>query len=149
MNEYLIDIMRLVGQGYCCAQIPIIMVQEIHNCQNIGLARALSALCRGFPNTSGPCGALLGGACLLGYFAGKGAPGQEEHERLPLMLEEYATWFHSYCADHHGGSNCNQIVKGDQPEPETCCEIMAMSYAKALEILVENGINPEEDPVGE
>ncbi len=146
MDDYQIDILRLASQGYCCVQIPLLLVLEAHGRQNHGLMRALSPLCHGFPDASGTCGSLIGGACVLGYFAGKGEPGSDADERLPLMLEELTEWFKGRTLPQFGGLKCSDIVKSGQPEPTICGGLIADTHLQALSILVENGFDPNEDP---
>jgi len=146
MDDFPFDILRLAGQGFCCAQIPVQLILETHGRENSALTRTLSALCHGFPDTSGPCGALLGGACLLGYFAGKGSAATEADERLPLMQSELGEWFREQCRGRFAGINCVDITGDGQPDQEVCGNLIIQTHAKVLELLLENGYDPQEDP---
>ena len=44
MNEYDLDILRLGGQGYCCAQIVVLLALEMQGVENFGLVRAMAGL---------------------------------------------------------------------------------------------------------
>jgi hypothetical protein len=142
MNEYAVDILRLAGQGYCCTQIVLQLALELQGRENPGLIRAVSALCHGFPNTDGACGALSGAACLLGLYAGKGGPDEEEHERLPLMLAELSEWFRGYSAQRSIGIICSEIVGDGKPDTTVCGSLISDCYGQAMTILVENGFDP-------
>ena len=143
MNEYDFDILRLAGQGYCCAQIVVQLGIELQGKENRGLVRAMSALCHGFPDNRGTCGALTGAACLLGYYAGKGVHDEEEHERLALMFAELGEWFERQYASLYGGISCSDIVDDGKPDTAICGGLVSACYGQAMTILVENGFDPE------
>lgn len=143
MKEYDLDILRLAGQGYCCTQIVLRLALELQGRENAGMIRAVSALCHGFPNTDGACGALSGAACLLGYYAGKGRPDEEEDERLALMLAELADWFAGYSASKFRGISCGELVGDGKPDPTVCGSLISDCYGQAMTILVENGFDPQ------
>lgn len=146
MDDFQIDILRLASQGFCCAQIPVQLILEAHGRENKALTRTLSALCHGFPDSAGPCGALLGGACLLGYFAGKGAAESDADERLALMQSELGEWFTEQCQNRFTGINCIDITGNGQPDQEICGNLIIATHSKVLELLLENGFDPQEDP---
>lgn len=146
MDDFQFDILRLGSQGFCCAQIPVQLMLEAHGRENSGLMRTLSALCHGFPDNSGVCGALLGGAALLGYFAGKGSAESEADERLALMQNELGEWFKDRCANRFSGIDCVDITGDGSPDQEVCGSLIAETHAKVLELLMENGFDPQEDP---
>ena len=142
MNEYDLDIFRLANQGYCCSQIVMQLGLDIQGKENPGLIRALSALCHGFPENRGVCGALSGAGCLLAYYAGKGSPDCEENKRLPLMLSEIAQWFDNHCTQHSHGILCQEIVPDGKPDTVLCGSLLSACYGQAMTILVENGFDP-------
>ncbi|WP_028584778.1 DVU_1555 family C-GCAxxG-C-C protein [Desulfogranum mediterraneum] len=142
MREYDLEILRLAGQGYCCSQMVLQLALEMEGRENAGLIRALAALCHGFPATSGSCGALTGAACLLGYYGGKGGAEQEEDKRLPLMLDELADWFASYCGERRLGTSCSDIVSHGIADSALCGSLISACYGQAMTILVEHGFEP-------
>lgn len=142
MNDYDLDILRLHTQGFCCAQIIVQMALEMQGVENPGLVRAMSGLCVGFSSPQGACGALTGAACLIAYYAGKGAAAEEADDRLPLMLSELSEWFEEYATARFGGISCSAIVPDGRPDASVCGELVSECYGKALTILVENGIDP-------
>lgn len=142
MKEYYLDILRLANQGYCCSQIVVQLALDLQGRENHGLIRALAALCHGFPGNKGACGALTGAGCLLAYYGGKGSPEEEEHERLPLMLDELGQWFENHCAKRSHSIFCQDIVVDGQPDTTICGELLSACYGQAMTILVENGFDP-------
>lgn len=142
MNEYDLDILRLHTQGFCCAQIIVLMALEMQGVENPGLVRAMSGLCVGFSSSQGACGALTGAACLIASYAGKGTAAEEADDRLPLMLSELAEWFEEYATARFGGISCSAIVPDGRPDASVCGGMVSECYGKALTILVENGIDP-------
>ena len=145
MNDDLtLEIMRLAGAGYCCAQIvPLTGLQEMGK-DNPDLMRAAGALCFGLGDCQGPCGVLTGGALLLGLHAGKGTDDEARHERLTLMLSEYSEWFKELATGKYGGFTCAMIVDGEcgKPNKERCPDLITLGIQKVREILVENGFDP-------
>ena len=64
------------------------------------------------------CGALTGGACLLGLYAGRGSLDEDEDERLNLMITELVEWFSDEYGEMYGGIHCETIL-GDDPNNRT------------------------------
>ncbi len=84
---------ELRSQGFFCSQILILMGLELQGKENPDLVRAVHALAGGIGFTGETCGALTGGACMLGLYAGKGEPTHEEDPRLMFMLQDLVKWF--------------------------------------------------------
>lgn len=148
MNDYDLDILRLGHAGYCCAQIVVLLGLEQCGVDNPGLARAMSGLCYGFSSSQGACGVLTGGACLLAWYAGKGAVDEEAHERLPLMLSQLSEWFEEYTRERFGGIQCSNIVSDGQPNPTVCGGLVGECFGRVMAILMENGLDPQSAPHG-
>lgn len=144
MNEYDLDIMRLGGQGFCCAQIVVLLALEMQGEENPGLVRAMSGLCNGCASSMCTCGVLTGGACLLAYYAGKGTPEEQKSDKLPLMLEELSDWFNGYAGELYGGITCDVIVPDGKPDQQKCGSLLSECYGQILRILVDNGFDPGE-----
>ncbi len=144
MNEYDFDILKLARQGYCCSQIVLQLALDLQGVDNPGLIRAMSGLCHGFSASRGACGAFTGAACLIAYYAGKGTPEEETHNRLPLMLSELAAWFEDYGAGRFGGIACSDIVTDSTPDTSVCGGLVAECFGRAMAILTENGFDPAE-----
>jgi C_GCAxxG_C_C family probable redox protein len=88
------------------------------------------------------CGALTGGASLLGLYAGKGTPEQEEDPRLIFMVEDLVNWFKAEYSEQFGGIRCEEIIAGNSQNQATRCPILVKGvFQKAKELLVENGFD--------
>lgn len=142
MDDFNLDILRLAHQGYCCSQIVMQLALDLQGQSNPGLIRAMAWLCHGFSATRGTCGAVTGAACLIAYYAAKGKPHEEPHDRLPLMLSELALWFEKYGTSRFGSINCADIVKDGQPDTAICGGLVSECFDRAITILMENGIDP-------
>jgi hypothetical protein len=144
MNETSLRVMQLVGQGFCCSQILLILGLEAQGQQNPALVRAANGLCKGFGSRDEVCGALSGGACLLALYAGKGAPGEERHDRYELLLSSMVDWFRETVRAQYGGITCDHIVgKGlPAPDPTRCGPLVVQTFERAMALLLENGIDP-------
>lgn len=145
MDDATMRVMQHAASGYCCSQIIMLFALEAQGRENPALVRAMSGACHGLGDCSGPCGALTAAVCVLGLYAGKGDDTEEAHERFPLMRSEIIEWFQSEIGGQYGGTRCLDIL-GDKecgsPNPERCPGVVAATWGKCLEILVENGLDP-------
>jgi len=136
--EELERIRELKMQGYFCSQIILLMGLELQGKDNPDLVRAMNSLAGGIGFNGLLCGALSGGAALLGLYAGKGLPEEEQDGRLDLMLGELVYWFKAEYGDK--GVNCDDILEGRQENIHLRCPgMVAAVFQKCKEILVENG----------
>jgi len=135
------DRMRaLKQQGFYCSQIILIMGLEMQGKTNPDLVRAMHGLAGGIGFTGDLCGALTGGASLLGLYAGKGMPEQQEDPRLIFMVEDLVKWFKAEYAEQFGGIRCEEILAGDSQNQVRRCPVMVAGvFQKVKELLVENG----------
>ena len=124
-------LLRLARQGFECAQILMILALDIEGASNPELIRAMSGLNGGMGRSGGACGVMTGGACVLGYFAGKGEAEEPEHSCAREIVAEYTQWFKSrFCGD------CRDIIGGDFSKClVTCAPIMRDGFEKILELL--------------
>jgi len=148
-----IRVMQLRAQGFCCAQIMVLLALEDLGRDNPELVRAAHGLCFGLGDFRGPCGALGGGVLALGLYAGKGAPQEEAHPQLPCMLEALGDWFRQTMTQRHGGFLCSEILGVDldgldcggdlpRPEPSRCGPAIVDTNAQIQSILAEYGLDP-------
>jgi len=145
MNETFIRLMTLGSKGYTCSQIMIIMALEAQGETNPALTRAMAGLSYGCGNSRGTCGALTGGACVLGLYAGKGTDEEASSELLLPMTQELSDWFRERTTEF-GGIICEAIVgeAGPDASRQTCGALVAETFEKAMEILIKSGIDPAE-----
>jgi hypothetical protein len=84
---------RTLGrQGLFCSQILVTLGLELQGKQNPDLVRSAHGLCCGL-GTGEVCGALTGGACLLGLYAGRGTIDEDDNPLLLFMLDSLVEWF--------------------------------------------------------
>ena len=138
-----LDRMReLKQQGFFCSQILLILGMELQGKENPDLLRAMNALAGGIGFTGETCGALTGGACLLGLYAGKGTPEQEEDPRLLFMSEDLVRWFKDEFGQKYGGIRCEEILsEGGKDMGSRCPAIVLGTFQKVKNLLVENGFD--------
>jgi hypothetical protein len=132
-------LLELGSAGYQCSQILVLLGLELQGRQNPGLVRSMQGLCQGM-SAGETCGALTGGACLLGLYAGRGEREDDDDPRLLFMLEEFVEWFRSGYGESYGGVRCDDIV-GDSGRlmADRCPGMVLGVYRKVKDLLVENG----------
>lgn len=135
-----LDRMAELGrQGYFCSQILVQLGLELQGKENPDLIRSMHGLCGGL-GVGELCGAATGGAALLGLYAGKGSPEDEDDPVLLLMLDRLVDWFKSEYGQPYGGIRCEEILGQDAQFMATRCpEMVRGVYQKVKELLVENG----------
>ncbi len=135
-------IRELRQQGFYCSQILMIMGMDLQGKDDPDLVRAMHGLAGGLGFSGELCGALTGGASLLGLYAGKGLPEQEEDPLLNFMVMDLVKWFKAEYAEQFGGIRCSEILAGDsQNRAVRCPMLVAGVYQKAKELLVEKGFD--------
>jgi C_GCAxxG_C_C family probable redox protein len=127
--------MELSFQGYNCSQILVLLALEARERSNPELVRAMSGLLAGM-GCGKTCGALTGGCCLLGLYAGKADANENADPRLETMLTEFVEWFEEEFTSLYGGINCAEIVQDDaRLRLFRCPDIVRRTYEKLKEIL--------------
>ena len=146
MSDGLFRLFELHRRGFNCSQMLIILGLEVQDKENPDLVRSMTGLGGGLGFSGGMCGALTGGVCLLGLYAGRGAPGEHEHDRFLLMVSELAEWFSSEAGRQYGGINCVDIIGEEALAARSvnpaCAGLVAGTWNKVQEILAESGIDP-------
>jgi hypothetical protein len=142
MTEETIRMIQLAQQGFHCSQILLTMGLDAQGKTDPDLIRAMSGLAGGLGFSGDTCGALTGGACLLGLYAGKGAVEEEEDPRLNLMIGELVEWFSAEYGQLYGGIHCESIL-GDDPRNRSarCPTLVLGTYEKVKTLLLENGLD--------
>ncbi len=144
MSDTMMRMIPLQAEGYPCSQMMMIMALEEQGQANPGLVRAMAGLAKGLGFSSGTCGALTAGACILALYAAKADPGEHPLECFKPMLSQLNEWFEQQVRDY-GGSRCFQITEekaGSMEMNVRCGSIIAATYDQVMAILVENGIDP-------
>ena len=131
---------ELKQQGFYCSQILVMLGLEAQGKQNPDLVRAMQGLAGGLGFYGDTRGALTGGACLLGLYAGKGLPEEPEALHLDFMIRELVEWFKDGFGQEYGGIRCENILSGTpKNQPLRCPTIVAGTFQQIKEILVANG----------
>jgi C_GCAxxG_C_C family probable redox protein len=129
-------------QGFYCSQIVLLQGMEQMGKSNPDLVRAMHGLAGGLGFSGELCGALTGGASLLGLYAGKGTPEQEEDPKLDFMIQDLVKWFKAEYGEQFGGIRCEEILAGNNQNKMTRCPLMVSGVIqKVNELLVENGFD--------
>ncbi len=140
MDNELEQLMVLRRQGFYCSQMILLQGLEMTGKSNPDLVRAMHGLAGGLGFSGELCGALTGGASLLGLYAGKGTPEQPEDPRLDFMIQDLVKWFKAEYGEQFGGLRCETILAGDSQNKAVRCPLMVVGVLqKVKELLVENG----------
>lgn len=136
---------QLVTQGFCCSQIMLILGLDEQGKENPDLIKAMHGLCGGIGRSGKTCGALTGGACLIGLKAGKGTPDESGHPEINLMINDLMEWF----TNTQGSIECEGILKQPLAEgsayPMQCGNIVSTTFDKVQEILAAYSADSELD----
>ncbi len=143
MDDFTLTRMKdLKQQGFFCSQILMTLALELQGQENVDLIRAMNGLAGGLGFSGETCGALTGGACVLGLYAGKGKPAEEENLRLNSMIIDLVRWFKDGYGREYGSIFCENILSGDVQNLATRCPTMVSgTFQKVKELLVENGFD--------
>lgn len=147
MSEAMFRMFELAQQGFSCSQILLQLGLEAQGKSDPDLIRAMAGLAGGMGFSGETCGALTGGACLLGLYAGKGTAEEQPREKFDLMVSELVDWFKDKHTSEYGGYNCSDIL-GDELQYKLvsmkCGNIVSEVYEKVKELLLAHGIEPTE-----
>ena len=78
----------------------------------------MTAMGGGIAAKGGPCGALTGGAALLGSILGRDEPGEKDDPALWKACHVFYKRFESEIAEKYGGVNCMDIAGVDWGDRE-------------------------------
>ena len=139
------EILKYGEHGFYCSQVLMLMGLDLQGKENPALVRSMHALAGGIGFSGQNCGALTGGACLLGYYAGRGTSAEEDDDRLYLMLNDLVDWFKKEIGIKYGGIDCERILAGRKDEYAARCPGIVLSvFQKCKELLVEYGYERSE-----
>ncbi len=133
---------ELAQEGYYCSQILMIMGLELQGKTNPDLIASMQGLAGGLGFSGELCGALSGGASLLGLYAGKQNPQDGENPLLRFMIEDLVKWFKQEYGEEFGGIRCEELLAGNSMNQMTRCPLMVSGvFNQVKELLVENGFD--------
>lgn len=145
MNDRQARLMELALHGFGCSQVLVLEALEARGETSPELVRAVSGLHGGLGFSGKICGALTGGCCALGLYAGKGAAGEVEDARLSLMVNDLVDWFEGEYGPRHGGIDCANILQDDPRNRLARCPEIVMAVSEQIaEILRANGYDLEQ-----
>jgi hypothetical protein len=143
-DEMVNRMIQLAENKYNCSQIMMILALEQEGKESPELVRAMSGLGDGCGFFKETCGIMTGAASILAWYAGKGADGEEESEKLLPMLEELGDWFQQDIGAKYAGTRCNEIVGdlvGTDEGKQICGSVIFQTFGRVNEILADNGFN--------
>lgn len=144
MSDTMMRLISLKAKGYPCSQMMMIMALEEQGRENTPLVRAMAGLANGLGICSGSCGALSAGACILALYSARGDDDEKEMVAFNPMLAELNEWFDER-TKAYGGNLCHDITEKQAGSPHMatrCGQLIAETYDKVMQILVDNGIDP-------
>jgi C_GCAxxG_C_C family probable redox protein len=142
MNDEFFRMVELAGHGFYCSQILLFLGLDAQGKENPDLIRAMSGLAGGLGFSGDTCGALTGGACLLGLYAGRGSAEEEEDPKLNLMVSELANWFTAEYSQLYGSIRCKDILADDpRNQARRCPGLVSSTYDRVKSLLAENGFS--------
>ena len=134
------ELVILRKQGFYCSQILVLQGMEMMGKSNPDLIRAMHGLAGGLGFSGELCGALTGGASLLGLYAGKGTAEQPEDPRLDFMIQDLVKWFKAEYTEQFGGIRCEEILAGNSQNQSIRCPVLVNGVLqKVKDLLIENG----------
>lgn len=140
MTELFFKLMELSQAGFYCSQILLIIGLEAQDKENPDLIRAMSGLNGGVGFEGKTCGALTGGACLIGLYTGKGTAEEMEDSRENDMIRELVMWFEQTACQGYAGIDCDDILENDPANRlARCPQLVSETLSKVEEILAANG----------
>jgi C_GCAxxG_C_C family probable redox protein len=126
---------QLASQGFCCSQILLMTGLEAMGKENPDLVRAMHGLCGGLGRSGGTCGALTGGICLIGLYAGKGTAEEEPDPDINVMIWELLDWFDGTYKTRDCLGILHYKLEPDSDYPVQCGGFISDTYNKVMEIL--------------
>lgn len=136
----MIRMVELAQKGFYCSQILLQLGLEAQGKENPDLIRTMAALAGGLGFSGDVCGALTGGACLLGLFAGRGTAEEEEDPRLNIMVNDLLDWFSEEYGHTYGGIHCENILGDDPRNRSVRCPSLVMGvHEKVKALLADSG----------
>lgn len=143
--EELMRMMALKQKGFYCSQILLSMALQDRGEENPALIRAAQGLAGGLGFAGETCGALTGGSCLIGLYAGKGSAEEPDDPRHDQMVQELVLWFKEEHGQKYGGIRCDDILNDEPANMKSRCPTLVVTtYEKANALLAKYGVVGEE-----
>lgn len=141
MDQETMRLIELGRQGFQCSQILLMLGLEAQGKSDPDLIRAMEGLAGGLGFAGEVCGALSGGACLLGLYAGRGRAEENADPRLNMMIGDLVEWFSAEYGARYGGIRCQEILDHEpQARTRRCPGMVLGVLARCKELLREHGL---------
>lgn len=156
MHPLMMEILPWIRQGYCCSQLLILLALRLRNEENPSLVRVANGFCHGIGQSSGPCGMLTGGACVLALYTGRGAETEQANPYFTPLLNEYAEWFYAR-TEAYGSCKCSDVAAGlardageaggdssgpdNKPNPMLCGGLLAECWEKLVDLCADYDVD--------
>ena len=146
MDDTQMMVLELGSKGYSCAQIVVAGGLRLLGRENPDLVRAMAGLAQGVGCSGEICGALSGGVCLIAMHTAKGADNEDPLPEAQPLMNALVEWFREEeCSG--GGISCDAILEDSgacnrQMDAIRCGKLVADVWNRAVNLLVENGIDP-------
>jgi hypothetical protein len=128
--------LELSHQGFACAQVMMQLVLDAEDKQNADLIRTVGALNNGVRDNALVCGAFLGGACVISYYAGQGEPDEMTAGAYDELTQELFHWFVEQVVGPRGGISCPQMLSHDDANKLLICpDAVERTFNRAIELL--------------
>jgi hypothetical protein len=128
--------LELSRQGFACAQVMMQLVLDVEDRQNPDLIRTVGALNNGLRGNAQLCGAFLGGACIISYYAGQGEPDELADSAYDELTQELFLWFVEQIAAPRGGMTCPEMLGNDDTNKLIVCpDAVERTFNRAIELL--------------
>ena len=135
-------IAEMLLSGLKCSHVLMKLALEAQGRDEPDLVRAMSGLALGMGQGFN-CGALSGGACVLGLLAGRAREDETDDPRFAAVLDAFGGWFHASAHERFGGIDCADIMKFDPTlKAERCPALIGEVWDRLNEILAEHDIDP-------
>ena len=137
-DEFINRLIQLAEKKYNCSQIMMILSLEKEGKEIPNLVRAMSGLADGCGFFDETCGVMTGAACVIGYYAAKGADSEKQSDKMLPMLQDFGEWFRQECKKNYKGTKCKEIV-GDlvgTPDGKMICGgLIIQAHSKLTDVL--------------
>ena len=134
-------ISELFWERYNCSQIMMLLSLEMRGMENPELVRCMNGLSYGL-HSRHVCGTMTAACCLLASYGDTDRNTEAASAFLPtkVIVKSFVHWFEK----QFGSLLCSELIGSDLTKiSEICPGIIRDSFEKCMDILDENGIDPE------
>ena len=146
MDDTRMMILELGSKGYSCAQIVVTGGLRLLGRDNPDLVRAMAGLGQGVGCSGEICGALSGGVCLIAMHTAKGMDSEDTLPECQPLMNGLVEWFREEQCQG-GPLTCDALLgaggaASGTMNPQICGNLVAAVWTRAVNMLLEQGIDP-------